>query len=515
MRTRATVHSNARRAPRSRPPDSLGRSLSDARGASLAEYLVVAGLIGIVAIGGFRVFGSAVLGKSSGQSKNVLCIPSDVGGAAGAGCDGAGGGGGGGGPGGGGPPGGGGGGGPPGSGAPPSGGGGPVVVAGPSGGCTGLSCTNGGAGGDFLPQCFVAGTLVATPSGSRPIESIRAGDEVVSRDASSGLFATERVVRTIETPSAPIVELALARVDGETETVRATPFHPFFTLDRGWVEAERLVRGEILLDAQDRAIQVVSVADLPTREEVFNLEVADTHSYFAGSLAVWVHNVNGQYVPPANQNPPAADAQAVTNQLAANGQVTIPLNDLGTDLQGVSSYLNTIRQQGLNATPPRLPVPATIQINIQVGGKTVGLTMETDTLYITDFNGAPLRQHNYTKLDNTAKGGGDNVPTFRRTSFENVINGGDKPIGKDGKYEWNADARNVVGVVAEGVRFTRMQGPDGWVQKMAGGTLIPRPIPVKLYDTWRKRSEENSGDPELAVTHQPTFTNIRNQGSCG
>lgn len=46
-------------------------ALRDTRGAQLAEYVLVVGLIGIVAIAGFRAFGTSLLGKSEAQAKCV------------------------------------------------------------------------------------------------------------------------------------------------------------------------------------------------------------------------------------------------------------------------------------------------------------------------------------------------------------------------------------------------------------------------------------------------------------
>lgn len=49
----------------------LGTILRDARGANLVEYLIVVGFIGVVSIGGFRAFGSSVLGKAEDQAACV------------------------------------------------------------------------------------------------------------------------------------------------------------------------------------------------------------------------------------------------------------------------------------------------------------------------------------------------------------------------------------------------------------------------------------------------------------
>ena len=258
----------------------------DERGATLLEILIICGLVAIVGIVGFRSFGSSLLGASKGDAKAVLCIPGAVG-ADSAGCTGSAGPGGGGGgaaagPGGGGGAGGaggGGGGGGAGSAANPAAGNGAATpVEGPF--CTGAGCTDG-------TSCFVAGTPVATRDGLEPIESIAAGDEVLSAAGPGGTLVFKRVVRTFVTADQPLVEV---RVAGGFSALHATPNHPFFTLDRGWVDAESLTPGEPLRDATLGVTTVEGVEPLAERASVFNFEVEDTHVYFVGDARVLVHN---------------------------------------------------------------------------------------------------------------------------------------------------------------------------------------------------------------------------------
>ena len=81
----------------------------------------------------------------------------------------------------------------------------------------------------IVDECFVAGTLVATPQGRRPIEQLQAGDKVLTSD---GVMCINRLVRNT---TKQIVEVKL----GNGKTIRCTPEHPFFT-DAGWVCAKNL-----------------------------------------------------------------------------------------------------------------------------------------------------------------------------------------------------------------------------------------------------------------------------------
>ena len=80
-----------------------------------------------------------------------------------------------------------------------------------------------------VDECFVAGTLVSTPQGRRPIEQLEAGDKVLTSD---GVMRINKLVRNT---AKQLVEVKL----GNGKTIRCTPEHPFFT-DAGWVCAKNL-----------------------------------------------------------------------------------------------------------------------------------------------------------------------------------------------------------------------------------------------------------------------------------
>lgn len=81
----------------------------------------------------------------------------------------------------------------------------------------------------IVDECFVAGTLVSTPLGRRPIEQLRPGDKVLTSD---GVAPIKRLVRN---NAERLVKVRL----GSGQSIRCTPDHPFFT-DAGWVCAKNL-----------------------------------------------------------------------------------------------------------------------------------------------------------------------------------------------------------------------------------------------------------------------------------
>ena len=150
--------------------------------------------------------------------------------------------------------------------------------------CDGYSCTEPGG------NCFVAGTLVATPSGERPIESLRAGDLVLTRGELDGAVSTHPVVQTFVRGAPSLVDVYIETADGGGESIRSTPEHPYWTLDRGWVGAGELVANEMLRGLGGHEVRVTKVVPIAQEAAVYNIEVEGTHTYFVGRLAAWVHN---------------------------------------------------------------------------------------------------------------------------------------------------------------------------------------------------------------------------------
>lgn len=100
----------------------------------------------------------------------------------------------------------------------------------------------------FAPNgwgCFLPGTGVATPNGWKAIETLRAGDWA---------FGGSGDIQSVKSAQVRPFEGEIVRITTEEVEVAATPNHRFLTL-RGWVRAENLKAGEIL-------VQVPQVAGL-------------------------------------------------------------------------------------------------------------------------------------------------------------------------------------------------------------------------------------------------------------
>jgi predicted GIY-YIG superfamily endonuclease len=140
-------------------------------------------------------------------------------------------------------------------------------------------------GGIAASACFVAGTPIATGSGEKPIEEIKAGDLVWSWDQGTEAFCLEKVAST-----------HVRQVDEEViiqtcdDTITATPTHLFREESKGWVQAGDLQPGDLLVSMDGQTETVTGLATTNATTLVFNFEVERTHTYLVGELPVVVHN---------------------------------------------------------------------------------------------------------------------------------------------------------------------------------------------------------------------------------
>lgn len=167
-------------------------------------------------------------------------------------------------------------------------------------------------------SCFVAGTQVQTAGGKKRIEEVQAGDVVLSFDpersnASSGEFERQSVTRTFVRTAPEVLDIHIG-----TETITATPEHPFWVIGAGWTAAGELRRGSALLTKDGVIVHVDYVDHRHGSFQVYNFEVSNAHTYYVSALGVLVHNQcsgkgpgNPGEPPPYNRSeyPPLTKAQ--------------------------------------------------------------------------------------------------------------------------------------------------------------------------------------------------------------
>lgn len=147
--------------------------------------------------------------------------------------------------------------------------------------------------GDEL-ACFVAGTMIETSRGLRPIESIVAGDEVLTREGFRRVARSERTGIDART-------FRLITIKGRT--LVGTANHPIFLEGKGFTPLSAVQRGDILLvctksngtdafgiETPTFAVHdvVQSVEEMDSLHDVYNIGVEGVHEYFANGILV--HN---------------------------------------------------------------------------------------------------------------------------------------------------------------------------------------------------------------------------------
>ena len=137
------------------------------------------------------------------------------------------------------------------------------------------------------PYCFVAGTLVQTVDGPKPIEEIQPGDWVWAWDEETGEVALRPVMETYVNETDELVHVFVSG-----EEIITTPGHPFYSPVKGWTDAVHLRAGDILVLVNGEYVVVEKIQHelLESPIHVYNFNVAGFHTYYVTNAGLLVHN---------------------------------------------------------------------------------------------------------------------------------------------------------------------------------------------------------------------------------
>ena len=144
-------------------------------------------------------------------------------------------------------------------------------------------------------HCFGAGTLIATPRGAVPIESLVEGDLVWSYDLDLRRRVAAPILNIFGHRDGWVRDLRLA----SGRVLRVTREHPIYVPGESrYAAASELSVGAKLLQVGEASSETVilSFPERATQTTVYNLEVAGFHNYFAEG--VLVHNKQPPGWPP-------------------------------------------------------------------------------------------------------------------------------------------------------------------------------------------------------------------------
>jgi hypothetical protein len=136
----------------------------------------------------------------------------------------------------------------------------------------------------YITSCFVAGTPVRTLAGHKPIETVHAGDQVLTQDVTTGALSFQPIL--VVHHNAPGATLRVTTSDGQT--VAASTYHRFWIAGKGWSMARDLKAGDTLRTLNGLT-KIVSVTEGKV-EPLFNLVVAVSRTYFVGEKDTLVHD---------------------------------------------------------------------------------------------------------------------------------------------------------------------------------------------------------------------------------
>ena len=208
--------------------------------------------------------------------------------------------------------------------------------------------------GDELAQfigkacSFDEDTPVATSEGSIPIREIDVGDQVLAWNETIGATGYYTVTAVWRHEDPATVQLVI-----NGETIDTTPEHPFLTTDGTWVMAGELTSGDRVRSATSDVGVVDMVTFVTVHQQMYNLTVADAHTYVVGDGEWVVHNSCFQGRALANtaksahkRLPPHLKQTTVAAARNNNGELWLSVYGKG-DVEAVEK----LREMGYNVLP--------------------------------------------------------------------------------------------------------------------------------------------------------------------
>ena len=155
--------------------------------------------------------------------------------------------------------------------------------------------------------------MIATAVGHIAIEAIEAGDWVWATNPETGETELKQVVQTFVNEASELVHLTTSE-----ETITATPTHPFYVPEKGWVSAIDLRAGDILVTVNGEYVVLEKVQHeiLESPVTVYNFEVEGFHTYHVSEQSLLVHNRCGDDLLPDDFSTGRTKPLNITEQVA-------------------------------------------------------------------------------------------------------------------------------------------------------------------------------------------------------
>jgi hypothetical protein len=137
----------------------------------------------------------------------------------------------------------------------------------------------------YANNSFVAGTVVLTPKGPRNIETLKAGEKVLSYDTKSMSLKEGVILKTSATSANRIFAVTANGI-----SVRITGEHAFFVKGKKWVKVKYLKEKLNLRTMDGKSAPITDVRSVALNVKVYNIMVKKYQTYFVTSSGFLVRN---------------------------------------------------------------------------------------------------------------------------------------------------------------------------------------------------------------------------------
>lgn len=139
---------------------------------------------------------------------------------------------------------------------------------------------------ETCPLSFDGATEVMTNNGLRPIAELQTGDEVWAYNEETGEHKLYPVRMTFKRIAGAMVLLRVG-----SDTLQATPEHPFFVKGKGWVEAQFIRENDALVKPGRATEKVQWTQTILDERMVYNISVVGAHTFYVSTDSLLSHNV--------------------------------------------------------------------------------------------------------------------------------------------------------------------------------------------------------------------------------
>ena len=139
--------------------------------------------------------------------------------------------------------------------------------------------------------CFAAGTPVLTKYGLKPIESIKKGDLIASKNEKTLEIGWKPVTRVLTYNDRATYRLVLVDEKNRKESYEVSDNHPFWVDGVGWIDSIDLKHGMKIPSYNGGFLTVSKILALNRSPTTYNFEVEGFNTYFVGEQGAWVHNI--------------------------------------------------------------------------------------------------------------------------------------------------------------------------------------------------------------------------------